>query len=149
MVAGSPAGPLVEVKHGGIFFVPPYDPEGVAATLTPKQPKKPKTGRLAVNKVVRDPNDLNRRFERAGFTFEVRDSASVTVPGSHFTTASNGRGVCPVELPLDESYVLVETSSPQPNVTLVQQPFTIDRPNLLLRVENIFQVPPPGYGVIA
>jgi len=82
MSGQSPLGPLVEVKHGGIFFVPPYNPEGIAATLTPTEPRKTKMGRLAINKVVRDPNDPSRRFERAGFTFEVRDASEKVIEGS-------------------------------------------------------------------
>jgi Dyp-type peroxidase family len=145
----SPSGrPLVEVKHGAIFFVPPYNAEGIAATLTPKKPHKPKTGRLAINKVVIDPTDRSRRFERAGFEFEVHDESGALIEGSHFITASNGRGVCEAELPLGHTYTLVETVSPQPNVALVQQDFTLDKPNLLLRVENAFQAPPLGYGGI-
>lgn len=150
MSGQSPLGPLVEAKHGGIFFVPPHNPEGIAATLTPTKPHKPKTGRLAINKVVRDPNDPSRRFERAGFTFEVRDVSGEVIEGSQFATGSNGRGVCPAELPVGHTYTLVETSSPQANVSLVQQQFTLEKPNLLLRVENVFQAPPPpgAYGGI-
>lgn len=143
----SPSGqPLVEVKHAAIFFVPPYNAEGLAATLTPTKPHKPKTGRLAINKVVIDPNDRGRRFERAGFEFEVHDASGALIDGSHFVTASNGRGVCEAELPLGQVYKLVETVSPQPNVAMVPTDFTMDKPNVLLRVENTFQVPPPGYG---
>jgi Dyp-type peroxidase family len=150
MSGQSPLGPLVEVKHGGIFFVPPYNPDGIAATLTPTKPRKPKTGRLAINKVVRDPNDPSRRFERAGFTFEVRDASGTSIEGSQFSTASNGRGVCPAVLLVGQTYTLVETASPQANVSLVQQQFTMGKPNLLLRVENVFLAPPPpgAYGGI-
>ena len=148
MTGQSPVGPLIEIKHVGIFFVPPYNPKGIAAALKPTASHKPKTGRLAINKVVRDPNDADRRFERAGFTFEVHDASGTTIEGSQFSTASNGRGVCPAELPVGQTYTLVETSSPQTDISLVQQSFTMDRPNLLLRVENVFQAPPPqgAYG---
>ena len=144
----SAAGPLVEMKAAGIFFVPPYDPDGLTSVLTPAKPSKPRTGRLAINKIVKDPNDPSKRFERAGFTFEVHDAAGVVVGGSQFATASNGRGVCEAELQIDQSYTLVETGSPQPNVTLVQVPFTMGKPNLLLRVENVFMAPPLGYGMV-
>lgn len=148
MSGGSAAGPLVEMKNGGIFFVPPYDAEGIASALTPAKPRKPKTGRLAVNKVVRDPNDPGKRFERAGFTFEVRDASGGVIEGSQFTTASNGRGVCEAELQLDQNYTLVETGSPQPNISLAQVPFSMEKPNMLLRVENVFNAPTSGYGTV-
>jgi Dyp-type peroxidase family len=74
LIAGtSPAGAFVEMKDAGIYFVPPYDPGGIAAALKPTEPHRPKAGRIAVNKVVKDPNDPGRRFERAGFSFEVHD----------------------------------------------------------------------------
>lgn len=148
MSGQAPAGPLVEVKHGGIFFVPPYNSDGISATLTPTKPRKRKTGRLAINKVVRDPNDPGRRFERAGFAFEVRDASGTAIEDSQFSTASNGRGVCPVELVVGQTYTLVEKASPQPNVALVQRQFAVEKPNLLPRVENVFQAPPPpgAYG---
>lgn len=72
------------------------------------------------------------------------------IEGSQFTTGSNGRGVCPAELPVGHAYTLVETASPQANVSLVQHQFALEKPNLLLRVENVFQAPPPpgAYGGI-
>lgn len=68
------------------------------------------------------------------------------VPGSQFTTASNGRGICESELPLDQDYNLVETASVQPNIALQTVSFRMEKPNLLIRVENVFNNPPAGYG---
>ncbi|MDI6911241.1 Dyp-type peroxidase [Nocardioides sp.] len=148
MGGGSASGPLVQMQHSGIFFVPPYNAEGIASTLKPTEPHKHKTGRVAVNKIVRDPNDPSKRFERAGFIFEVHDAAGAVIEGSQFTTASNGRGVCEAELELGQNYTLVETGSPHVNITLARLSFSMDKPNLLLRVENVFTVPAPGYGTI-
>jgi Dyp-type peroxidase family len=148
MAGGSAAGPFVQIQQAGMFFVPPYNDQGIAATLTPTKHHKAKTGRLAINKVVRDPNDPSRRFERAGFVFEVRDASGNPVAGSQFTTTSSGRGVCPVELPTDQDYKLVETFSPHASIQPVEQPFRMDKPSKLLRVENQFATPPPpgAYG---
>jgi Dyp-type peroxidase family len=146
LIAGTPAGAFVEMKDAGIYFVPPYDPDGIAAALKPHESRKPKSGQIAVNKVVKDPNDPGRRFERAGFSFEVRDATGAVVPGSQFTTGSNGRGVCDAKLPLDQDYTLVETASVQPNIALQTVQFRLEKPNLLIRVENVFNNAPPGYG---
>lgn len=146
MAGMSPAGPFVQMRDAGIYFVPPYDPDGISAALKPTESRKPKTGQIAVNKVVKDPNDPNRRFERAGFSFEVHDATGAVIPGSQFTTESNGRGVCDAELPLDHDYILVETASVQPNIALQTLPFRLEKPNLLIRVENEFNNAPTGYG---
>lgn len=149
LIAGtSPVGAFVEMKDAGIYFVPPYHPDGIAAVLKPAESRKPKTGQIAVNKIVKDPSDPGRRFERAGFSFEVRNAAGAAIPGSQFTTESNGRGVCEAELPLDQDYTLVETASAQPNISLQTVPFRLEKRNLLIRVENVFVSPPPGYGSV-
>lgn len=142
------SGPLVQVQHAGLFFVPPHDDDGLTAVLKPKKPGKPKVGRVAVNKVVKDPADSSRRFERGGFVFEIHDEADQPVPGSQFTTASSGRGVCEADLEVGRTYTLVETFSPHAVAAMERRSFPMDKPNLLIRVENVLAVPaPPGiYG---
>ncbi|WP_297736314.1 Dyp-type peroxidase domain-containing protein [Nocardioides sp.] len=142
-------GPLVEVRHAGIFFVPPYDQDGLAAALTAAAgPSRRRTGRLAINKVVVSPGNPGKRFERGGFTFEVRDSAGkTTVPNSQFTTQTNGRGVCQADLTVGETYQLVEVSTPRPVEPTEPIIFSMDKPNKHLRVENRIVEPNPGYTV--
>ena len=48
--------------------------------------------------------------------------------------------------PLDQDYTLVETGSAQPNIALQTLPFRMEKPNLLIRVENVFNSVPSGYG---
>lgn len=139
-----PARGFTTVEKAGFFFVPPHHPDGLAdAILTaPPSPRRPpRTGRLVVRKRVTDTNDPNRRFERGGFVFQVIDAQGQPV-GGQFTTDSTGRAICPVELPLGQTYTLQEMHSPVLNVNFVSTPFTMDRRNQQLQIAN--QVTQPG-----
>lgn len=141
-----PAMPLTSIRHGGVFFVPPHNPDGLLAALTPRGGKQPTTGRLVVNKVVVDPSRPGGRSRRGGFAFEIHQGGLV-VPDSQFTTDATGRGVCPVELDLNVEYHLVETAAP-PSLSIVIPPpfgFVLDRPRKVIRVENQLTVPPSIY----
>ncbi|MEJ7831479.1 MAG: Dyp-type peroxidase [Nocardioides sp.] len=129
--------PFVEFKQAGVYFVPPHLEGGLAEAFAAKAPSKRSAGRIAINKVVLDPTDATKRFERGGFQFEVRDDKGVAVPESQFTTASNGRGVCAAELEVGQVYALVETVTPRTDlVPLEPIQFTMDKPNKLIKVEN-------------
>jgi Dyp-type peroxidase family len=140
---------FTEFKHGGVFFVPSYDPDGLLASLTPRASKeKPTAARLAITKFVLDANGTAARVERGGFGFQVQHEDGTAVAGSDFLTASSGRGVCPVELQVDRTYRLVETVVP-PGVSVATAPqieFVVDKPNLHLTVENRIQEQPAVYG---
>ena len=123
----------------GLYFVPPHNDEGLAATLfSVAEKRRPRTGRLAIQKRVGNPAGPAERFERGGFTFYVTGEDGAKVEGSDFTTKSTGRGVCPVPLNLDNNYTLVEAAAPAglPVQQLVTVPFTMDRPNKHLLVPN-------------
>ncbi|PZS24621.1 MAG: hypothetical protein DLM58_24345 [Pseudonocardiales bacterium] len=144
-----PSRSLTDIKHGGVFFVPPYNEDGLLAALTPPVTQgKPTHARLAVNKVVLDPNGNQARVERSGFAFRVIREDGTAIEGSKFTTASSGRGVCPAELEVGGTYKLIETGAP-PGVTvapLADMQFVADKPNIHLKVENHLPQPPSGYG---
>jgi deferrochelatase/peroxidase EfeB len=143
-----PARGFTAIEKAGFFFVPPYHPDGLAAAVlaVPPAGRPPRTGRLVVHKRVTDPNDSNRRFERGGFVFQVLDAQGQPI-GGQFTTDSTGRGICPVELPLGQPYMLQELSSPVPNVTLTNTPFAMDKPNQQLQVGNQVTQPNTPYGM--
>lgn len=137
---------LTRVEKVGFFFVPPQHPEGLAAAVfAPSSERRPRTGRLVVHKRVHDPNDPTRRFERAGFTFDVLDANGAAVPGSTFTTDTTGRGVCDAELAIGSNYTLRELSSALPNIELQNIAFTMDRPTRVLHVLNTVTQPGTPY----
>jgi len=140
------SGGFTEIREAGLFFVPPYHPDGLVAALTPAVRRKPPShGRLAISKFVESSTEPTRRFERGGFQFRVTDASGVAVPNSEFETNSAGRGVCPAELEIGQTYQLVEASSPRPDVGLTTLQFVMDKPNKNLRVTNQVQ-PGGGYG---
>jgi hypothetical protein len=141
-----PAGNLTSIEKVGFFFVPPHSARGLAdAVFAAHREPRRETGRLVVHKRVFDPNDPSRRFERGGFVFDVLDAQGQPVAGSQLTTDSTGRGLCPVELPLEASYTLRELVSPVPNVELQNIQFTMDRHNKQLPVENRVTKPNTPY----
>ena len=144
MSTSTGAGRLVETVRAGIYFVPPAREGGLSEALAAKPQSKVKTGRIAVNKVVLDPSDPSRRFERGGFVFEVRDADGAVVENSQFTTESSGRGVCAADLVVGESYQLVETAAPLQVTSMVSIPFPMDKPNRVFRIENQFAQPGSG-----
>lgn len=147
LITPGPTGALTQVLHAGLYFVPPHHPDGLNAALKPPAPGKPTHGRLAITKRVIDPNDPSARFERGGFTFHVQDDAGGMVAGSDFTTLSSGRGVCPVDLEIGKAYVLVETVTPPGiPITPTHVPFTLERPNIHLAIDNTLTQPSTGYG---
>jgi Dyp-type peroxidase family len=142
-----PGRQLTVIEKVGFFFVPPYHEQGLAAAVFGARGERRRTtGRLVVHKRVVDPADSTRRFERRGFAFQVRDAQGQVVAGSHFTTDSTGRGICPVELAISQQYILEELSSPVANVQLTNTPFTMERRNQQLRVTNQVTQPNTPYG---
>lgn len=143
-----PARQFTAIEKLGFFFVPPYDAQGTAAALFAggSHRGKPTTGRLVVRKRVVDSSDPNRRFERGGFQFRVLDAQQQPVPGSEFATNSTGRGICPVELQLGQSYTLDEQASPVANVALQQTPFEMEKRAQQLRIVNQVTQPNTPYG---
>lgn len=137
---------LVSFEKVGLFFVPPYESEGLAAAvLRPESTGKPKAGRLVVRKRVTDPSDPSKRFERAGFSFQVFDSAGQPV-GGEFRTDSTGRAVAPEELPIGPTYTVRELASPFGEKTPLQTvTFTMDHPHKEVAIENKFTEPHSGY----
>jgi Dyp-type peroxidase family len=145
LAGNSPAGPLVTILHGGLYFVPPHKTGGLLAAITqPATRGKPTTGRLAIRKTVVDPSNPNLRLERGGFVFQVHHDGA-PVPGAEFTTTSSGRGVCPVDLVIGQAYTLVEMSSPHQTATLTNTDFTMAKSNEHLEVTNNLAQPATGY----
>lgn len=129
------AGSFVQFVHAGLFFVLPQHENGFAGALKKKHRRPPTTGRLVINKRVTDPADPTKRLERRGFVFKVQHQDGTPVPGSDFTTASTGRGVCPADLEIGKTYTLVEVSAPHP-VVPSNTDFTVHKPNEHLTVQN-------------
>ncbi|MFL6137380.1 MAG: Dyp-type peroxidase [Frankiaceae bacterium] len=143
-----PSRGLTTIERVGFFFVPPYHPAGLTAALLAAEPahRPQKTGRLAVHKRVVDGTDPNRRFERGGFTFNVMNRQGQPVEGAAFATDSTGRGICPVELTIGESYILREVPPlPVANVSPIDTPFTMDSSNVQLHVVNNVMQPNTPY----
>jgi deferrochelatase/peroxidase EfeB len=148
-----PARGLTEVAECGLYFVPPVDDDRrfIGATLFDQPPdhRAAKTGHLAVLKRVRAANDPAARFERGGFSFQVIDVNGQPV-GEPFTTDSTGRAIFSGELQIGQSYALREVARPQiPNLQpAADQPFTMDTPRKVVRLDNIVSQP-GGYGAPA
>jgi Dyp-type peroxidase family len=142
-----PARNFTQVDKIGFFFVPPYQTEGLAAAVLKPEPAPGKhtTGRLVIKKRVIDPTDGNRRFERGGFGFQILDAGQQPITGATFTTDSSGRGVCPVELELGQSYFAQETTIPVANVSPTTTQFTMDRQNVELSIVNQVTQPNTPY----
>jgi Dyp-type peroxidase family len=136
---------LTTIERMGLYFVPPYDERGLAATLFDARPRGASEGRLVVRKRVVDPADPNRRFERGGFVFRVLDDAGHPV-GDNFTSDSSGRAVFGGALSIGANYTLVEVSSPVTNVPPLSVPFQMTRANQQLRVLNTVTQPDTPYG---
>jgi len=68
------------------------------------------------------------------------------VTGSQFASDSSGRGICPVELQVGQSYTLQELSSPVANVQLSNTPFVMEKRRQQLRVVNQVTQPNTPYG---
>jgi Dyp-type peroxidase family len=144
-----PARQFTQIEKAGFFFVPPYDPDGLAAAVLqpePQHPNKHKTGRLVIKKRVVDPTDPSRRFDRRGFSFEIRDGAQQPVAGATFTTDSSGRGLCPVALEVGQTYVAHETAVSVPNVNPIDTQFVMDKQNVELVIVNQVTQPNTPYG---
>lgn len=140
-----PSRGLTSIERIGLFFVPPHDPRHLAATLFDRPGRPAREGRVVVRKRVIDPTDPQRRFERAGFTFRIVDSAGQQI-GDPFTTTSSGRAVFPGRLTIGATYTLEELHSPVPNVTLANTTFQMERPNQQVRVVNTVTQPNTPYG---
>lgn len=143
-----PARNLTTIEKAGFFFVPPHHLGGLAAAVF-AQParRKPKTGRLVLHKRVVDQADPSRRFERRGFMFQILDAQGQPVTGSQFETDATGRGICPVELEIGQSYTLDETESKLvTNVQLTDTAFVMDKPNKQLQLTNLVVHPNTPYG---
>lgn len=142
-----PARNLTSIEKLGFYFVPPHSERGLAATVFAEhRERRRETGRVVVHKRVVDPNDPSRRFERRGFGFDVADVQGQPIAGSQFATDSTGRGVCPLELPLEATYTLRELVVPVQNVQAQNIQFTMDTPNKQLQVENQVMQPNTPYG---
>lgn len=143
-----PSRQLTTIEKFGFFFVPPHHPDGLAAAVFGEpSSRKLKTGRLVVHKRVVDQADPTRRFERRGFVFQILDAQGQPVPGSQFETDATGRGICPVELEIGQSYTLDETASNVvANVQLTDTPFVMDKPNKQLQLVNQVTQPNTRYG---
>ncbi len=140
-----PARGLTSIESVGVYFVPSYDGRFVGATMFDPEPARaPREGKLVVRKRVVDPSEPGRRFERAGFTFQVHDAAGAPV-GTAFTTNSAGRATFGGKLAIGATFTLEETASP-----IAVQPlrieFVMERPNQQLRVVNTVSQPNTPYG---
>jgi deferrochelatase/peroxidase EfeB len=136
------------IEKCGFYFVPPYNPEGLAAAVLPPphEARKAKTARITVRKRVLDPSDASKRFERRGFRFQILDAQNQPLPGSEFSTDSTGRGICPVELEIGQSYFLQETFVPVQNVVPQTLPLSPQKRNELVRIDNQVTQPNTPYG---
>lgn len=142
-----PARGFTTIEAAGFYFVPPYQEAGLAAAVfgTSATAKKPKTGRLVVHKRVRDQADPARRFERRGFRFQVLNDQQQP-EGEEFESDGTGRAVYDGVLDMEQTYTVQETFSPIANVALQSMPFTMDKPNKQLQMENVVTQPNTPYG---
>ncbi len=144
-----PAKQLTVIEKAGFFFVPPHHENGLAAAVFAEQAghRPPTTGRVVVHKRVVDPTDPSRRFERRGFNFQILDAQQQPLPGSQFATDSSGRGICPVDLEIGQSYTLQEVAPlPVQNIEPASTPFTMDKANKELVILNQVTQPNTPYG---
>jgi hypothetical protein len=75
-----------------------------------------------------DPNDPNRRFDRAGFVFQVFDGTGTPV-GEPFVFNSAGRARAPEELTLGQTYTVRELESRRvPNVQSTERQVAMTGP---------------------
>ena len=142
-----PSKGFTSIEKVGFYFVPPYEPEGlVAAIFNDRKERAKETGRLVVHKKVRASGAPDRRFERQGFKFHVQDNTGQVIPGSEFETDSTGRGICPVELRIGETFTLVEFHSPVPDVIPRSEQFPMDKNVKQLNFLNDVTNPTGPYG---
>ena len=140
---------FTQIEKVGFYFVPPHDPDGLAAAVMTPEPdhgNKHTTGRLVIKKRVVDPTDPSRRFERRGFAFQILDGSQQPVQGASFTTDSSGRGICPVELEIGQTYIAQETAVPVANITATNTQLTMDKQNVEVVVVNQVTQPNTPYG---
>jgi Dyp-type peroxidase family len=140
-----PNGALTHMEKIGLFFVPPYDPRHLAATLFDAPPPPTKQGRLVIRKRVIDPTDPRRRFERRGFVFRILDASSQPV-GADFTSNSSGRAVFDGRLTIGSTFSVVEVASPIPVNPAPPTVFLMSQPNQQVRIENTVPAPNQPYG---
>jgi Dyp-type peroxidase family len=143
-----PARGFTAIEKAGFFFVPPHHAGGLAAAVFAKpSSRKPKTGRLVVHKRVVDQSDPSRRFERRGFVFQILDPHGQPIANSQFESDSTGRGVCPIDLEIGQSYTLDEIESRLvANVQLTDTAFVMDKQNKQLQLVNLVVQPNTPYG---
>lgn len=139
-----PSGGLTAIEKMGLFFVPPYDPRHLAATLFDPPRRPARTGRLVVRKRILDPADPRRRFERAGFVFQILDASGQQV-GQNFTSTSSGRAVFGHDLDIGSTYTVIEVTSPIPVSPVPPVTFKMTRPNEQVRILNTVPQPNTPY----
>lgn len=142
-----PARALVTFEKAGAYFVLPHDERFLGATLFEEpRPSRRRTGRLLIRKRVIDPTDPSRRFDRAGFVFQVFDGTGSPV-GKPFISNSAGRALAPEKLTLGQTYIVREIESRKvPNVPLTEQQVTMSRSHLDVLWVNQLTVPNSPYG---
>jgi hypothetical protein len=103
---------LITIEKWGFYFVPPDTdgPIGIGMFAAVKEPRKPKTGRVAVRKELVDANKSRLNGDLGGFTFQITDLQGNPV-GEPFTSNSHGHALSG-EIPLGD-YQLTELP-PQP-----------------------------------
>ena len=142
---------FASLLKGGLYFVPPHDPDrffaaGVFDPIAP--PRGPgRTGRIAVRKRVTDQNGTPQLAELAGAGFQARNASDNQPIGDIFFTDSAGHALSP-ELPTRTPLIVAEVQLPPSQQALTpEQPITIEhRRQPPMRFENRVVSPSPGYG---
>jgi deferrochelatase/peroxidase EfeB len=139
---------LTEMVRGGVYFVPPHDPEFIGAGLfkDPRADPGPRRqGTLAIRKRILDAGGIPVPAELGGFGFQVFDAASQQAVSEIFHTDSKGHAESPpVETGKQLTVREVEPRGMQPETP--EQQVTIEhRRQPPLRFVNRVSAPVPGY----
>jgi Dyp-type peroxidase family len=135
---------LTSIEKHGVYFVPPHDDRFAAATLfdPPTKKQKPQTGRVQIRKTVVKIDEPRRRFDRAGFEFEIVDEQGQRV-GDVLRTNSAGRAVSD-RLAAGKTYTVRELPTSRPNIqTAPPQTLLLDRSRVFLEFANTLTADSP------
>jgi deferrochelatase/peroxidase EfeB len=139
---------LINVERWGFYFVPPDSdlPIGNVMLKSASKPRKAKTGRVAVRKILLDSSRTPSRGDLGGFTFQITTTAGALV-GATFTTNSHGHALSE-EIDAGD-YLLTELppQPPRPTMEPAQaQAFTLKSARHVLFVENQLPAGAGPYG---
>lgn len=134
----------VTIEKAGFYFVPPSDSRFVGAPIfdpaRAQRRSRRTTGRLRIRKRILDPSGTPALVDLAGIGFQVLAAADRSPIGEVFRTDSAGHATSP-ELPLNSPFILVEVEPPPGASPPAETQLQLDRPSVLVRLDNQLQQP--------